>query len=297
MDVKYFKLVNTIANVGSLTKAAEKLFLTQSALSHQLKEVEEQLGTPIFNRINKKLVLTEAGKLFLNSSGIILAEINKLKSDIKQQMTGESGMIRLTTECYTCYHWLPKILKDYSKEFPSIDIRLNTSQVKNPLSLLLEGKVDIAVVYGKTIDKNIQYIDLFNDDIVALVATDSPLATKRFLSHDDFSKENFVTQNKNFEATYFYEAFLKTHLIKPKKLIYIQFTEAVVEMVKEGLGITVLAKWLVQPYINQNKVTALKLGSKGLKRKWYLATLKKGNQTKFMNRFVEHLKLGIPIDN
>jgi LysR family transcriptional regulator, regulator for metE and metH len=294
MDIKHFKLVDTIAAVGSLTKAAEKLFLTQSALSHQLKEIEEQLGTSIFNRINKKLVLTEAGKLFLNSSGIILQEINKLKAEIKQQLTGESGMIRLTTECYTCYHWLPKILKNYNKEFPSVDIRLNSSQVKNPLNLLLEGKVDIAVVYGKTIDKNIQYIDLFNDDLVVLVAINSPLASKQFVGPNDFSELPFVTQNKHFEGTYFYEAFLKAHQIKPKKLIYIQYTESVIEMVREGLGITVLARWLVQPYIDQNKVKALKIGANGLKRKWYLATLKKSDSPRFLNRFIQHLKVGIP---
>jgi LysR family transcriptional regulator, regulator for metE and metH len=295
MEVKHFKLISTISAVGSLTKAADKLFLTQSALSHQLKEIEEQLGTRVFNRVNKKLVLTDAGRVFLNSSSVILAEINKVRSEIKRQVNGESGTITLTTECYTCYHWLPRVMRNFNNEFPSVEVRLNTSQIKKPIEKLLAGKVDIAIVYRKPFDKNIQYTDLFTDDVVGLVPVNHPLANRQFLSPSDFNDAHFITQYANFEETSFYENFLKTDKIKPKKLTYIQLTEAALEMVKEGIGITAMAKWLVKPYIDPAKIKVMKLGSRGLKRRWYIASLKKTDPSKFLNRFIEHLKAQIPM--
>jgi len=294
MEVKHFKLISAISQVGSLTKAADKLFLTQSALSHQLKEIEEQLGTKIFNRINKKLVLTEPGKIFLDSSGVILDEISKVRAEIKQHIGGESGKITLTTECYTCYHWLPKIMKNYNRDFPNIEIRLKT-QVRNPLEQLLAGKIDVALVYHKLTDKNIEYIDLFTDDVVALVSVNDPLASKQFLIPKDFSESHFITQNRNFEETSFYENFLKDGKIKPKKLTYIQLTEAAIEMVKEGLGITAMAKWVIKPYLDNNRVRVLKLGTRGLKRKWYVATLKSPGSPRFIKNFVEQLKSQISL--
>ncbi len=294
MEVKHFKLVSAIAEQGSLTKAADKLFLTQSALSHQLKEIEDQLGTRIFDRVNKKLLITGAGQTFLNSSTVILEEIGKVKAAINRQIRGETGTLRLTTECYTCYHWLPRILKSFHSEYPGVEVRLNTNQRTRPLDLLLAGKVDVAIVYRRIPDKNIAYTDLFTDDVVGLVPAKHPLAAKSYLVPADFLDTHFITQNSSFEDTSFYQQFLKTDRIKPKKVTYMQLTEPAVAMVTEGLGITAMAKWVVKPYIDHSRVKEMKLGAKGLKRKWYTASLRT-NGSAFISRFIEQLRNQIPL--
>ena len=282
---------------GSLAKAADKLFLTPSALSHQLKEIEGQLNTQVFHRINKNLVLTEVGKLLLKSSTVILPEVERVTHEIQKQVKGESGVIRLGTECNTCYHWLPPILKLHQGEFPNIEFRLETNGTIAPLELLLSGKIDLAIVYRKSKDKNIVFRELFIDDVVALIPVNHALSKKKYITPTDFKAETYITHSKELHESIFFEQFLRPQHITPKKVMYIQLTEAVLEMINAGLGIAVMAKWLISPYIDPTKIQMIKLGKIGLKRKWYIATLKNELQAKPLIRFVELLKENIAIQS
>lgn len=296
MELKYFKLIATIVSEGSLVRAADKLFLSPSALSHQLKEMENQLNTKVFHRINKNLVLTEVGKLLLTSSTIILSEVDRVTNEIHKQVKGESGIIRLGTECNTCYHWLPPILRSHQEEFPNIEFRLETNGRIAPLDLLLNGKIDLAIVYRKSKDKNIVFRELFMDDVVALIPVGHPLSKKKHLSPKDFKEETYITHSNELQESIFFEQFLRPMHISPKKVMYIQLTEAVLEMINEGLGITVMANWLIKPYIDPTKIKLVKLGKLGLKRKWYIATLKNELQSKPLIRFVQLLKENISVE-
>ncbi|HWA34547.1 MAG TPA: LysR family transcriptional regulator [Cyclobacteriaceae bacterium] len=292
MEVKYYKLVSAISKTGSLTRAADHLCLTQSALSHQLKEAEGLLGVKIFDRVNRKLVFTDAGRIFLDSANHILEEIDRVKLEIDSQLRGETGSIRLAAECNTCFHWLPRILKRYHKTFPNVDVRLNT-QGKRPADLLLAGKIDVAVVYRKEHEKDIQYTELITDDVVGLVAPSHRLASKLFLVADDFAAETYITHSRKLADSVFYERFLAPHKVVPKKVLHFHLTEAVLEMVRENLGVTVMGKWLIAPYVDPSSITMMKLGPSGLKRRWYIATLKSTQSIAFKARFVNELKAGI----
>lgn len=290
MELKYFKLIATIETEGSIVKAADKLFLTPSALSHQLKEIEAQLGTKIFHRINKNLVLTEVGKLMLVSSKVILGEVEKVTQAINKLTKGETGTIRLSTECSTCYHWLPAILKSHRSEFPNVEFRLETNGVTAPINLLQGGKIDVAIVYRTSKDKNIEFTPLFTDDVVALIPRNHSLSKKSYLLPTDFEQETYITHSKALQESIFYEQFLSPEKVIPQKVLFIQLTEAILEMVKEGLGITVMAKWLIEPYIDTSKIKLVQLGKLGLKRKWYLASLKSDVQALPLKRFIEILQ-------
>jgi LysR family transcriptional regulator for metE and metH len=295
MEVKYFKLVSAISKTGSLTRAADQLCLTQSALSHQLKEVETLLNAKIFDRVNKKLVFTDAGRMFLDSSNHILGEINRVKLEINNQLRGESGSIRLATECNTCFHWLPRIMRTYLKGFPNVDVRLNTHGAKRPVDLLLTGKVDVAIVYRKEYEKDIHYTELLTDDVVGLVASSHRLASRRFLVAEDFAAETYITHSPKLTDSIFYERFLVPNKVIPKKVLHFHLTAAVLDMVKENLGVTVMSKWLIDPYVDPAKITMMKLGPSGLRRNWYIATLKTKDQIAFKTSFVNELKAGIRV--
>lgn len=297
MELKYFKLIATIVTEGSLAKAADKLYLTPSALSHQLKEVENQLNTKVFHRINKNLILTDIGKLLLESSKIILPEIDRVTNEVIKQVKGESGIIRLGTECNTCYHWLPEILKLHQGEFPNIEFRLETNGTISPLELLLNGKIDLAIVYRKSKDKNIVFQELFTDDVMALIPINHPLSNKPYLTPEDFIAATYITHSKALQESIFFEEFLRPQHITPEKVMFIQLTEVVLEMINEGLGITVMSNWLIKPYIDVTKIKQLKIGKQGLKRKWYLATLKNELQSMPLRRFAALLKENISVQS
>lgn len=286
MEVRYFKLVIAIAETGSVTRAAEKLFLTQSALSHQLKELESQLGCQVFTRINRKLILTPFGKAFLSSSYAIIGEIDRLQHEMKRIVTGESGRIRLATESSTCYHWLPPILKQYQQQFPNVEVQLNTNNVNRPLDLLLKGKVDVAVIHRKKPDKNIRYIQLFEDEVVALLSPADPLSLKKFLEPGDFKNITYITHSKRFDQSAFFESFLRPHHIMPKKVVYMHLTEAVVGMVREGLGVAVMANWLASSYVVSHQLKTIKVTRKGIRRTWYIAVLKREERPVYFESFI-----------
>jgi LysR family transcriptional regulator for metE and metH len=293
MEIKYFKLLVTVAETGSLKKAADKLFLTPSALSHQLKELESQTKSPLFKRINKSLVLTNSGQILLRYGYSILNEIKKLEAEIQHQKAGETGTIKLTTESSTCYHWLPKILKRYQQSFPNVEVSVNSGPLNDPLRLLLTGKVDIAIMHTVKMDKNIAYKEFLKDEVVALVPANDLLATRTFLKPEDFSQLTYITHSKNLEESAFFSGFFKPHGITPKKVIYFQLTEAIIEMVKEGLGVAVMSSWLAKPYVDSGAVTAVRITKPGLKRKWMIASLK-NDQPKYLATFIEYLTAGNP---
>lgn len=293
MELRHFKLITAIHETGSLTKAADKLFLTQSALSHQLKEIEDSLDTKLFTRVNKKMVLTDVGKIFLQYSDRIMNEVKNLERDIARQVKGETGVIRVTTESATCYHWLPKILKNYYNEFPNMDVQLKVGPVNTPLKQLMSGKVDVAIMHRRVVNKNITYLELLNDELVTLVATSHPLAAKPYLMPKDFLEVNYITHSRKIEESAFYETFLKPHHVLPKKVTYILLTETLISMVKEGLGVAVMAPWLARPYLESGGLKAIRISKNGLHRKWFIATLKNETSRPLL-RFIEHLK-GITI--
>src|SRR5215471_4468328 len=119
LEIRHLKLIAAIAETGSMTKAGNCLHLTQSALSHQLRDAEEQLGVPLFERGNRKMTLTPAGQRLLQSARMVIAELDGAQREIKDRKAIGQGLIRLSTECYTVYHWLPARLKLFQQKYPS----------------------------------------------------------------------------------------------------------------------------------------------------------------------------------
>jgi LysR family transcriptional regulator, regulator for metE and metH len=138
MEIRHLRLIKAIVEEGSITKAIATLHLTQSALSHQLKEAEYQLGTMIFLRTNKKLILTQAGEKLYETAKEILAKLAHTEHEIQQMIFGEIGEIRISTECYSSYHWLPSVLKQFQLLYPNIELKIVTEATHFPLQKLLE---------------------------------------------------------------------------------------------------------------------------------------------------------------
>src|SRR5882724_6330139 len=125
LEVRHLQLVSAVADVGSLTRAGDQLHLTQSALSHQLRDIESRLGTALFLRVGKRLVLTPAGERLLGSARDVLGRLEHAEQDIRDLGRARAGLLRLTTECYTCYHWLPALLTQYRRRFPRVEVRID----------------------------------------------------------------------------------------------------------------------------------------------------------------------------
>lgn len=289
IGIHHFKLVDTIVKQGTLTKAAETLFLTQSALSHQLKELEKELDIPIFYRKGKKLELSEEGTRFLACAEKILMEIKSLEADIKNFKDGEIGSLKITTQCYTAYHWLPRIIKYYKAVSPGIDIHVVSSATQLPLEYLLKGDLDVAIVRNKIDSPQIHYEPIFEDSLFAIMSVNHPLAKKRNISINDFEGEElFLHFNDPSSGNVpIIENLMKERGLKSKHTHRIHYTDAIIEMVNANMGITVLADWIVQPYLETKDIIAKKMPPEAANRTWYAATCKRN--TPILN-FLECLK-------
>ena len=155
LDIRHLKLLVAVTEEKSVTKAGERLHLSQSALSHQLRDLEERLGTPLFLRLNKRMVLTQAGERLLASAKEVLDELKRAEEEVAQMALHKRGTLRLSTECYTCYHWLPEKLKTFSQRFPDVDVKIVVEATHQPLRALLNGKLELAVVSDQPRDSRV----------------------------------------------------------------------------------------------------------------------------------------------
>lgn len=290
MEIRQLKLIKAIVEEGSITKAIDKLHLTQSALSHQLREAEYHLGTRIFHRINKKMVLTKAGEKVYEMANDILSRMSDTELQIKKLIYGEAGELRLSTECYTSYHWLPALMKQFHLIYPNVQLTIVMEATHHPLQKLLAGQLDIAITSDPVKDDNIVYTELFQDEMVAVVPEAHPWAGKKFVVAGDFAEQHLIIHSLPMETVTVHQFLLAPAGVSPKKIIVLPLTEASIEMVKAEMGIMVMAKWALQPYLRDGALKAVRIGKNGLKRTHFAATLNNKGFPEYQRRFIEFLQ-------
>lgn len=298
MELRHLRLIKTVAAEQNLTKAAEKLFLSQSALSHQLRELEEEYKLDFFIRINKKMILTQAGELFLQSADEVLQSLDKLDCKLKKMSSESEGTIRFTTECYTCYHWLPSVFFDFNRTHPNVELQINTDATNHPHTYLENGKIDLAIVIDFKEEEYPQFQQhlLFEDELLAIFSPSHPWKEKKHIDAADIVTENFITYNDILDPannSFIYQHIFHPNGVLPKKIIQIKLTEAIIEMVKAGMGVSFMARWAVLPYLENVDILARPIGKKPFLRSWSAITLKGLRFPTYTQNFIELMKKNI----
>src|SRR5262249_12055577 len=295
LDIRHLKLIVAVTEEQSVTRAGEVLHLTQSALSHQLREIEEKLGTPLFLRMNKKMILTQAGERLLGTARQVLDEMKRAEHHISQIAANRQGTLRISTECYTCYHWLPDVMKEFRQKFPGVEVRIDAEATHRPIQALLQGKLDLAIVSSVHRDKQLHYRSLFQDELVVILPTYHPLVSRPYLSAKDFVGENLILYVSPDESTIF-QKILRPAGIAPARVTTVPLTEAIIEMVKAGLGISAIARWAVEEQIAGEKIVARSLTRRGLHRQWQAVTIKQDTPPAYIDEFIVLLsRLAMPL--
>jgi LysR family transcriptional regulator for metE and metH len=290
LEIRHLKLVAAIAETGSVTLAGNRLHLTQSALSHQLRDAEEQLGVALFERRNRKMALTAAGERLLQSARTVLDELARAEKEI-QHSNGNGaakGVLRLSTECYTVYHWLPPRLRIFQSKFPAVDFQLVVEATDNPFEALLEGKLDLAIVCDPIRNRKIRYTSLFEDEVVIVVPPGHRLAGKRFAAPEDFAAETLIIYPPKEDSTIL-NRFLMPAGISPRRIQEVMLTDVIIEMVRGGLGVAALAKWAVLPQLDSGALVGLSLTEQGFRRTWSAAQLRDLRTPAYVEEFIRVL--------
>jgi LysR family transcriptional regulator for metE and metH len=287
LELRHLRLVAGIADAGSMTRAAERLHLTQSALSHQLRDIEDRLGTPFFTRLGRRLVLTTAGRRVLDAARRVLPDIERAEADVRRLAGHGDGTIRVCTECNTGYHWLAPLLAAFHRKHPRVSVHVAADATAGPVNALLDGGVDLAILIDPAPDRRFRLRPLFEDEMVAIVAKSHRLAKKRWAGADDLAAEHLLLYTSRPEESFVLRRVLTPASLVPARVSFIMLTEAMIELARAGTGVGVLPRWSAHRAIASGGVVALPITRRGMRRHWVAATLAAQPVAPFMTDFID----------
>jgi LysR family transcriptional regulator, regulator for metE and metH len=293
LEVRHLKLLVTVAEEGSVTEAGKRLHLTQSALSHQLRDAEERLGTALFLRLGRKMVLTPAGERLITCARRVLEELNHTETQIEGLNGGARGVIRLSTECYTCYHWLPPMLQKFHSKFPEVEVNIDAGATRYPAVALLGGKLDVAIMNCPPRNKSLRTTPMFEDELVLVMSPKHRLASASQVRPKDMAGETILIYPPREESTLINKV-LKPAGVEPQRVVEVPLTEAIIEMAGAATGIGFLARWAVAPSVEAGKVAIRPLSGRGFRRQWHAVSLRNQPTPPFLAEFLNLLSTFCP---
>ena len=289
LELRHLHLIAAISDAGGVTAAAAKLHLTQSALSHQLRDAEERLETRLFDRIGRRMRLTPAGERLLRTARTILESLDQAEQDIRRAGRGDAGPLRLTTQCHTVYHWLPGRLKIFRRSHPDVEVRIVAGATDEPLVWLIEGRIDLAIAWRFERDPRLASRALWSDEMVVVMHPRHALARRRWIEARDFVDQHLFVYSRPLESNMLFREVLIPAGVTPRRVSHIQLTEALIEMVKADLGITVLQRWSVAPQLERGELVARPLTARGKLRRWSALWRRRPEPAAWLTDFVDTL--------
>jgi LysR family transcriptional regulator, regulator for metE and metH len=295
LDSRHLRVVAEVARTESVTRAADRLNVTQSAVSHQLRELEDKLGTPIFVRAGRRMLPTPAGRLIAQAADDVLSAISRVEAKVDQLARQAAGELRVCTHCYTGYHWLPSLVEGLRRRYPGFSLHIAAEYTLDPIAALLDAKLDLAIMNDDSDDKRLRYRELFDDEHVAVVPPSHRWASRPFVTPEELAGEPLYLYSRSIDHSFIVQKVLRPAGLEPRQVTYLQLTEGIIEMVKAGLGVSVLPKWSIGHVLASQDVKAIRITKSGVFRKWYAASLSDVQLTPFTEEFIRLLiKQGPP---
>ncbi|NLA50906.1 MAG: LysR family transcriptional regulator [Alcaligenaceae bacterium] len=283
----HLAIVQQVEQQGSLTAAADVLHVTQSALSHSMKKLEQQLGTEIWRREGRKLELTQSGQYLLTVANRVLPHLELAEERLHQFALGERGSLRIGMECHPCYQWLLKVVSPYLSAWPDVDVDVKQRFQFGGLGALLDYEIDLLVTPDPVYKPGLNFEAVFDYEQVLVVAEDHPLADSDYIEPEQMNKEVLISYPVDLERLDIYNQFLQPAGITPKRHKNIETTDIMLQMVVSGRGVAALPRWLVEEYAEKLPIVPVKLGPKGIPKQIYLGSREADDKVDYLQAFVE----------
>ena len=266
----HLAVVQEVEKQGSLTAAADKLCVTQSALSHSMKKLEQQLGTAIWLREGRSLRLTQAGQYLLAVAGRVLPQLDLAEERLRQFAQGERGSLRIGMECHPCYQWLLKVVSPYLAAWPDVDVDVKQKFQFGGIGALLGYEIDVLVTPDPLHKPGLRFEPVFDYEQVLVVARGHALAQAPYAKPGQLAQEVLITYPVATDRLDIYTQFLLPAGITPRRHKTIETTDIMLQMVASGRGVAALPRWLVQEYATRMDVVPVRLGPKGIAKQIHL---------------------------
>lgn len=275
LELDDLRLVAAVCEFGTLSRAAMTLHLSQSALSHRLSNLENRLGIRLFDRLGRNMRATVSGIALDRSATEILGAVLQAEEGVRSQAKVETVVLRLATQCYTCYDWLPKVLKQYKQRCVACDVRIVLDATSDPMHALIQGQVDVAIVdqFNRK-DRRVQSQRIFTDEVLAVVPKSHPWAKRRMVAPEDFATERLIAHNCSPNHNILLNRILRPAKVIPADTYEVPLTEAILELVKAGFGVAALARWIISTHLKTGSLVGIPIGKNGFSRSWSIAMLR-----------------------
>lgn len=289
LELRHLKTLIALKESGSVSLAAKRIHLTQSALSHQIKLLEEQYELTLFERKTQPIRFTLAGERLVQLGYDILPKVIEAELDIARVKQGEVGELRIAVECHTCFDWLMPAMDRFRQSWGLVELDILSGFHTDTIGLLLTHRADWAVVAEMEETAGIAYKPLFSYEMVAICSKDHHLATKAVWEAEDFAEETLITYPVPDDMLDLLKKVLSPRGINPTRRTS-ELTIAIIQLVASKRGVATLPYWAVKPYLDRGYVVARKITEQGLYSNLYGAMREADTDIAYINDFHNTVK-------
>ncbi|MBV0933336.1 LysR family transcriptional regulator [Marinobacterium weihaiense] len=287
LDRHHLMILRAVNQQGSLTAAADTLCLTQSALSHSIRKLEQQLGTPVWQKEGRRLRLTQAGEYLLRLAERLLPQFEHAEALMQQFASGQRGTLRIGMECHPCYQWLLKVVNPYLQQWPDVDVDVRQKFQFGGMGALYGHEIDLLVTPDPLLRSGLIFEPVFDYEQVLVVGPEHPLQGQLQVEPDQLSQDTLITYPVEPDRLDIFNRFLTPAGCSPRRHKQIETTDIMLQMVAAGRGVAALPGWLVSEYQQRLPLHPLRLGPKGVDKQIFLGLRKDDINTDYLHAFVE----------
>jgi DNA-binding transcriptional LysR family regulator len=270
MDTKQLRTFTTIVDLASFTRAARRLNLSQSAISQQISALEHQLGVKLVERTGTGARPTAAGDVLLYYARQILSKLDEAQRVLADYEHAGTGVLRIGAGGAACHYLLPSVLKEFRDRFPKLELHVVSGHTRLTLERLHEGELDIGVLTLPVSQPKLRILDLGRDELVVIIAPSHPWAERKRIQASEFAGQPLLIYERRSQTFALIERVLLETGVFPQIAMEMDHLEAVVEMVRVGLGVAIVPRWAVRAEVASGQVATASIGKSGLCRAWGL---------------------------
>ena len=286
----HLNILREVDRKGTLTKAADALHLTQSALSHAIKKLEQQLDTAIWTKEGRLLRLTPAGNAVLSLANRVLPQFEQVEAHAAQIAAGQRGSLRIGMECHPCYQWLLTVVADFLADFPDVDIDVRQAFQFGGMAALAHHDIDLLVTPDPVQKAGFIFTPVFAYELVLVMATQHRLSQQAYIQPKHLADQTLYTYPVATERLDIFSQFLMPANISPRQHKVLETTEILLHMAAANRGVTPLPQWLLEVTGAQLPLVGKRLGAKGLKKSIYLGIRESDKSIDYINQFIQRAK-------
>ncbi|MEP1328973.1 LysR family transcriptional regulator [Pseudophaeobacter sp.] len=291
IEFRHLRTIKAIHEAGGLARAAEQLNITQSALSHQIKGLEDQAGVELFLRRSKPMKLSAAGLRLLRLADQVLPQLEAAQAEFSSLRDGHAGRMHIAIECHACFEWLFPVLEGFRKSWSDVDVDIRPGLAFDALPALQKEEVDLVVSSDPEDIPGVDFIELFDYKAVFVASSHHPLAQKAYIEAEDFADQTLITYPVEKSRLDVFSQLLIPARIEPESIRQVELTAVILLLVASNRGISVLPDWVVREVKYSSDYVTRPLTKTGITRRLYAAIRSDDREKPYMQELIRLAKV------